>query len=201
MKRALRLLWAFALTACATYSLSPCAVLTDAHCVVDPPGKAVTRLWVAHPPNGPGTPTKNLVRVTYRVDPMVKQDLDRPEIPDVALVYLDTPLILDAYAVPTVVTKAELDSNKVFGIAVGRAVESAADGRMVMTAPLAVMSDRPEYTHGLSTEMYSSHGDSGGGLFRAEVTVIDGKLVKSTPSHKLIGLERQPEPDGICQYE
>jgi hypothetical protein len=41
------------------------------------------------------------------------------------------------------------------------------------------------YDHGFSTTMFSHLGDSGAGLFLVE----DGKR-----THKLIGVERQPEP-------
>jgi hypothetical protein len=105
--------------------------------------------------------------------------------PDFGILVLSRPIDLPAYAELTDVT-ARVDA--------GEAIVAAAVVRTAETpeAPLHVSEQLPVsstveygYEHGFGTPMFSNGGDSGAGLFLVE----NGK-----PTHKLIGVARQPEP-------
>lgn len=105
--------------------------------------------------------------------------------PDIGILRLDTPIVVSTYAELTNVT-ADVDA--------GAAVNGAAIVRTsydTMTkweaTPSMPVSSTVEYgyEHGFGVPMFSKGGDSGAGLFLVE----NGK-----PTHKLIGVARQPEP-------
>lgn len=74
----------------------------------------------------------------------------------------------------------------VFGAAYVRTSQDHAESPLIWTADMPVTSTAQYgYVHGFGTPMYSKGGDSGAGLFLVE---------NGVRKHKLIGVERQPEP-------
>ena len=114
-----------------------------------------------------------------------------PAASDIAVLKLDGPINLAHYAAETEIGGAA-DKGKSFkGIAVGRAKKSASAG-LVRTKTMTITSAANlGYTTGLKTPYYSTGGDSGGPLFLVE----NGKV-----THKLVGIERQPEPGRDDDY-
>lgn len=152
-------------------------VVTAAHCL-DP------QMFVAYEVVAPLAPSRPSVSAS---DPrLFGGDFELVENPDIGFLTLDTPIALPTYAQLTDVV-ARVES--------GEALTAAA---MVRTkeepeAPLALSQHLPltstvhlGYAYGFGTPYFSKGGDSGAGLFLVE----DGK-----PTHKLIGVARQPEPD------
>ncbi|MBX3204917.1 MAG: trypsin-like serine protease [Labilithrix sp.] len=152
-------------------------VVTAAHCL-DP------KMFVAYEVIAPLAPSHPSVSAS---NPMLfGGDFEVVENPDIGFLTLDTPIALPTYAKLTDVV-ARVES--------GEALTAAA---MVRTheepeAPLAMSQHMPltstvhlGYTHGFGTPYFSNGGDSGAGLFLVE----NGK-----PTHKLVGVARQPEPD------
>lgn len=111
-------------------------------------------------------------------------DFNAVENPDIGTLTLEKPLDLPRFAELTNVVE-RLDAGPVVGVAVVRIAEEPT-APMAPSAELAVSSAAEYgYAHGITTPMFSKGGDSGAGLFLVE----NGK-----PTHKLIGVARQPEP-------
>jgi len=105
--------------------------------------------------------------------------------PDVGILRLDTPIVVSTYASVTNVT-ADVEA----GVAVGGSaiVRTSYDTmtKWEATQSMPVTSAvELGYEHGFAVPLFSKGGDSGAGLFLVE----NGK-----PTHKLIGVARQPEP-------
>lgn len=105
--------------------------------------------------------------------------------PDIGVLKLETPIVLEAYAELTDVTERVAAGEKIVAAAVVRTAEKPE--APLHTAPDVEVSSTVElgYEHGFGTPMFTNGGDSGAGLFLVE----NGKL-----THKLIGVARQPEP-------
>lgn len=102
---------------------------------------------------------------------------------DAAILDLATPIQISTY--PELRDVGDLGGT-LRGVAVGRAEESRL-APLVKSKVLTVRSGASEgYTTGLSSQYYSSGGDSGGPLFLADAS--------GTVQHVVIGLERQPDP-------
>lgn len=105
--------------------------------------------------------------------------------PDIGILRLDTPIVVSTYAQLTNVTADVEAGSAVSGSAI---VRTSFDTMTKWEATQAMtVSSTVElgYEHGFGVPMFSKGGDSGAGLFLVE----NGK-----PTHKLIGVARQPEP-------
>lgn len=105
--------------------------------------------------------------------------------PDIGLMRLHQPIEVPSYATLTDVSARVEKGEKLTAVALVRQAEEA-------EAPLKAVSDlilssavASGYEHGFSTPLFSHGGDSGAGLFLVE---------NGQPTHKLIGVARQPEP-------
>jgi hypothetical protein len=106
--------------------------------------------------------------------------------PDIGVLKLDAPVDLPNYASFTDITARVEGGEKLSGLAIVRTKEEF-DAPFKSVENLAISSTTAlGYDHGYGTQNFSHGGDSGAGLFLVE----DGK-----PTHKLIGVARQPEPD------
>lgn len=155
-------------------------VLGAAHCIW---GTSYT----IKAPFAPGAPTRKVVSSKV-ISRRYSQD---PAAHDVGVLVLDQPIRLAQYGVPTSIG-AEADRGKSYqGIAVGRSRE-ARTAPLVRSKKLTITSGKDDgYTTGLRTEYFSSGGDSGGPLFLVE----NGRI-----THKLVGVERQPEPENDADW-
>lgn len=165
---------------CTGVLVSARVALTAAHCT----GQTE---FTVEAPNANGAP-KRKAKLAERVS----EDFGaNPAASDIAVLKLDGPINLAHYAAETEIGGAA-DKGKSFkGVAVGRA-RKAAGANLVRTKTMTITSAANlGYTTGLKTPYYSTGGDSGGPLFLVE----DGKV-----THKLVGLERQPEPSRDDDY-
>ena len=152
-------------------------VVTAAHCL--DPKQFVSYEIVA--PLAPGEP-----RVSASKPKLFGGDPEIVENPDIGFLTLDEPVVLPRYAQLTDVVARVEGGEQLTGVAVVRTAEEP-------EAPLAMSQHLPlsstvqlGYEHGFGTPYFSNGGDSGAGLFLVE----NGK-----PTHKLIAVARQPEPD------
>lgn len=149
-------------------------VLTAAHCAGQNQFKVVA-------PFAPGSPSRD-AKVVEKLSTNFNTN---PAARDIAILKLESPIKLGQYAVET-----EL-SGSAKGVAVGRA-QPTPNSNLVRTKIMSITSAKPQgYTTGVKTPYYSTGGDSGGPLFLVE----DGKI-----THKLVGIERQPEPGRDDDY-
>lgn len=165
---------------CTGVLVSAKVVLGAAHCIW---GTSYT----IKAPFAPGAPTRKVVRSSV-ISRRYAQD---PAAHDVGILVLDAPITLSQYGVPTSIG-AEIDRGRTYeGIAVGRSRE-ARTAPLVRSKKLAITSGKDAgYTTGLRTPYFSSGGDSGGPLFLVE----NGRI-----THKLVGVERQPEPESDADW-
>jgi hypothetical protein len=106
--------------------------------------------------------------------------------PDIGLLTLEEDVVLPAYAKLTDVV-ADVEAKKPVSATAVVRVEPRPGAAFAIEEPMPVSSTVGfGYAHGFGTPMFSKGGDSGAGLFLVE----NGK-----PTHKLIGVARQPEPD------
>ncbi len=152
-------------------------VVTASHCL-DP---KMFQSYQIVAPLAPGKP-----RVSASKPKIFGGDPEVVENPDIGFLTLDTPITLPRYAQLTDVVSRVEAGEELAGVAVVRTAEKP-------EAPLAMSQHLPlsstvalGYVHGFGTPYFSNGGDSGAGLFLVE----NGK-----PTHKLIAVARQPEPD------
>lgn len=106
--------------------------------------------------------------------------------PDIGTLTLSKDIVLPAYAQMTDVVAQVEAGAKVEATAVVR-TDKTPEAPLFTEATMPVTSTvKYGYEHGFGTPYFSKGGDSGAGLFLVE----NGK-----PTHKLIGVARQPEPD------
>jgi len=151
-------------------------VVTAAHCLD-------TALFVSYQIVAPLA--KNSPRVAASKPKSFSDDYGNVANPDIGILKLEKPILLDAYAELTDVTERVAAGEKIVAAAVVRTAEKpeaalhvAQDVEVISTVDLG-------YEHGFGTPLFTNGGDSGAGLFLVE----NGKR-----SHKLIGVARQPEP-------
>lgn len=155
-------------------------VVTAAHCLdKDFVSYEITAPFVS------GTP-----RIKANTPQIFGGDFHAVENPDFGTLTLEKPLDLPRFAELTNVVD-RLEAGPVVGMAVVRTAEEP-------TAPMAPSAELPVtsatewgYAYGITTPMFSKGGDSGAGLFLVE----NGK-----PTHKLIGVARQPEPARMVDH-
>jgi hypothetical protein len=152
-------------------------VLTAAHCL-DP---SMFRSYQVVAPLAPNEP-----RVVARQPKSFGGDFELPENPDIGFLTLDDPIELPQYAELTdVVSRVEGGEALTAAAMVRTAEKPEAPLHMSPQLPLS-STTHLGYAYGFGTPYFSNGGDSGAGLFLVE----NGK-----PTHKLIGVARQPEPD------
>jgi hypothetical protein len=158
-------------------------VLTAGHCV-DTDRMADFSVVAPRAPNAPRVTASRVARFAG--------DYDDPSSPDIGLLMLDEPIVLPRYARMTDVTSRVEGGQTVDAMAVTRTAEEP-EAPLESSAILKVSSAKSlGYEHGFQTSMFSIGGDSGAGLFLVE----NGK-----PTHEVIGVARQPEPDrGIDHF-
>jgi hypothetical protein len=106
--------------------------------------------------------------------------------PDIGFLRLDEPIELPQYAQLTDVSARVEAGEALTAIAVVRTAEEF-EAPFKSVPDLAVRSTIDVgYAHGFATPLFSHGGDSGAGLFLVE---------NGQPTHKLIAVARQPEPD------
>lgn len=162
---------------CTGTLVSKSTVVTAGHCL-DPKEFKSYEIVAPLAPDAP--------RVSASGPAIFGGDYNEVANPDIGILTLDQPIVLPEYAVLTDVVARVEANEKLDAVAVVRTAEEP-------MAPLQVSHVFPlsstvamGYEHGFGTPMFSKGGDSGAGLFLVE----NGK-----PTHKLIGVARQPEPE------
>lgn len=196
----------FSLWMCTGTLVSPTVVVTAAHCL----DTSMFDSYFVVAPQAPG----RVEREAYhpRIFGGSFEDVANP---DIGILTLEKPIVLPRYAQLTDVvdaveaaTSAALDADAgdagddagdggddagidagvpgVFGAAYVRTSQDNAESPLAWTGDMPVTSTTQYgYSHGFGTPLYSKGGDSGAGLFLVE---------NGVKKHKLIGVERQPEP-------
>ena len=152
-------------------------VVTAAHCLDQ-------RMFVSYEIIAPLAPSRPSVSAS---DPRVfGGDFEVVENPDIGILTLDTPIMLSTYAQLTDVV-ARVEAGEELSAAAMVRTREQPEAPLAMTEHLPLSSTVAlGYAHGFGTPYFSNGGDSGAGLFLVE----NGK-----PTHKLIAVARQPEPD------
>jgi hypothetical protein len=107
-------------------------------------------------------------------------------VPDIGFIRLDTPIVLAHYAELTDVSARVEEGARPDALAIVRTAEEF-EAPFKSAGGLSIASTIPAgYEHGFATKLFSHGGDSGAGLFLVE---------NGAPTHKLVGVLREPEPD------
>jgi hypothetical protein len=106
--------------------------------------------------------------------------------PDLGILRLASPMMLEHYASLTDVTARVAAGEKLSVASIVR-TEERAEATMARTKDLALFSTANRgYTSGYGVPLYSHGGDSGAGMF----LVVNGVM-----THDLVAVEREPDPD------
>lgn len=166
---------------CTGTLISPTEVVTAAHCL--DPAPRVSFQIVAE--NIAGKPRYAGLSAAAFGGPH-----EVVENPDLGIITLARPVPLPAYAELVDVT-AEVDAGTVRAAALVRTAEDV-EAPFAFTSPMSVVSTVAlGYSHGFGTPMFSKGGDSGAALFLVE---------NGAPTHKIIGIARQPEPSRALDH-
>jgi len=151
-------------------------VVTAAHCL--------DKMFVSYEIIAPLAPSRPSVSAS---DPKVfGGDFELVENPDIGILTLDTPIMLSTYAQLTDVV-ARVEAGEALSAAAMVRTKEEPEAPLAMTQHLPLSSTVAlGYAYGFGTPYFSNGGDSGAGLFLVE---------KGKPTHKLIAVARQPEPD------
>lgn len=162
---------------CTGTLVSKDTVITAAHCLE--PTKFVSYRVIA--PLAPDAP-----RVSASNPRSFGGHYSMVENPDLGVLTLDTPIELPQYAELTDVV-AQVESGATLSAAAIVRTDQVPESPLTQ-GPVLPLSSTVQYgyLHGFGTPYFSKGGDSGAGLFLVE----NGK-----PTHKLVGVARQPEPD------
>lgn len=152
-------------------------VLTAAHCLDT---KYFNR-WQVVAPHAPGKP-----RVDADSAEMFDTEFKDAGHPDIGIIRLSESIDLPEYAELFDVS-ARVDAKKKTMVAGVVRTTERPEAALKKTDALEVSSTiELGYAHGFGVPLYSNGGDSGAGLFLIE---------KGEMSHKVIGVEREPEPE------
>lgn len=111
--------------------------------------------------------------------------------PDIGFLKLDDPIDLPAYATLTDVSARVEKGEKLEAVAIVRTAEEFEAPFKAVTGLSVSSTTKLGYDHGIGAPIFSHGGDSGAGLFLVE---------NGQPTHKLIGVARQPDPDAKLDH-
>jgi hypothetical protein len=152
-------------------------VVTAGHCLDD---NKFTE-WSVVAPLAPNKPRVNAASAHIR-----SYDYENVGEPDIGFLKLEEEIELPEYAQLTdVASRIDQGENLEATTIVRTKEEFEAPFKSVDNLKLQSTTELG-YQHGIATQMFSHGGDSGAGLYLVE---------SGNPTHKLIGIARQPDPD------
>jgi hypothetical protein len=151
-------------------------VVTAGHCL----DESAFHNWEIVAPLAKGKPGVSASNPAWMGD-----DYEAVENPDIGFLRLDDPIELPAYATLTDITSRVEKGEKITALAIVRDKEDFEAPFKVVSGLSVTSTTKYAYSHGFGTPIFSKGGDSGAGLFLVE---------NGQPTHKLIGVARQPDP-------